>query len=162
MIHWVTLYFWTHPYGELIWKCVVMWKICGIQIVWVPVLVTLCHYVFCSIWYIFTFAFVHGQLESFFGLSPPCCYVYFISLKWPPYVCPIPELHYCELCVCSSSVLWALVIFLKQLVPTKIIKIYLFWIVKIQLRKMNMDHLLNKPYVNGVFLRGQKLLLKCC
>ena len=48
--------------------------------------------------YIFTFAFVHGQLESFFGLSPPCCYVYFISLKWPPYVSPTPELHYCELC----------------------------------------------------------------
>ena len=31
----------------------------------------------------------------------------------------------------------------------------------IQLRKMNMDHILNKPYVNGVNLRGQNPPLKC-
>ena len=32
----------------------------------------------------------------------------------------------------------------------------------IEFPKMNMDCLLNKPYVNGVILRGQNLSLKCC
>ena len=32
----------------------------------------------------------------------------------------------------------------------------------IQFRKMNMDHLLNKPYVNEVTLREQNLCLKYC
>ena len=32
----------------------------------------------------------------------------------------------------------------------------------LQFWKMNMDHLLNKPYVNKVNLREQNLPLKCC
>ena len=37
-----------------------------------------------------------------------------------------------------------------------------FIIRHIQLRKMNMDHILNKSYVNEVTLTGQNLPLKCC
>ena len=41
-------------------------------------------------------------------------------------------------------------------------KMNLTYIMKIQLQTMNMDHLLNKPYVNEVTLNGQNLYSKSC